>query len=85
MCPAYDTKQFDGEAPVMLELRGMRSAPSLSSLPDPRWPGVVVTDRVLSMGQIELFDIHNVQLCKTELFEMELLDYLTVCKQMIGV
>ena len=32
-CPRYDTKQSDGEAPVMLELWGMRSNPLLPSLP----------------------------------------------------
>ena len=48
-CPVYDTKQSDGEAPVMLELWGMRTTPSLPSLPGPLWPGVVV-----SMGQKEL-------------------------------
>ncbi len=26
-CPGYDTKQFDGEVPVMLELWGMRRTP----------------------------------------------------------
>ena len=41
----------------MLELRGMRSTVSLPSLPDPFWLGVVGTDKVLSIGQIELFDI----------------------------
>ena len=34
-CPRYDTKQSDGEAPVMLELWGMQSIPSLPSLPGP--------------------------------------------------
>ena len=38
----------------MLELWGMQSTPSLSSLPGPVWPEVVTPDRVLSMGQIEL-------------------------------
>ena len=38
----------------MLELWGMRSNPSLPSLPGPLWHGVVAPDRVLSMGQIEL-------------------------------
>ena len=38
----------------MLELWGMRSTPSLPSFPGPLWPGVVVPDRILSMGQIEL-------------------------------
>ena len=56
-CPRYDTKQSDGEVPVMQGLWGMRSTPSLLSLPGPLWPTVVAPDRVLSMGQIELFDI----------------------------
>ena len=38
----------------MLELWGIRSTPSLLSLPGPLWPGVVVPGRVLSMGQIVL-------------------------------
>ncbi len=38
-CPAYDTKQSDGEVPVMLELWGIRSISSLPSLPGPLWPG----------------------------------------------
>ena len=52
--PGYDTKQSDGEVPVMLELWGMWSTPSLPSLPGPLWPGVVAPDMVLSMGQIDL-------------------------------
>ena len=50
----YDTKQSDGEVPVILELWGMRSTLSLPSLPGPLWPGLVEPDRILSMGQIEL-------------------------------
>ena len=53
-CLGYDTKQSDGEIPVMLELWGKWSTTSLPSLPGPLWPGVVAHDRVLSMGQIEL-------------------------------
>ena len=34
-CPGYDTKQSDSEAPVILELWGMLSTPSLPSLPGP--------------------------------------------------
>ena len=40
----YDTKQSDGEVPLMLELWGMQSTPSLPSLPSPLWPGVVAPD-----------------------------------------
>ena len=52
--PGFDIKQSDGEAPVMLELWGMRSTPSLPSLPGLLLPGVVAPDRALLMGQIEL-------------------------------
>ena len=48
-----DTKQSDGEVTVMLELWGMLSTSSLPMLPSPLYPGVVVPDRVLSMGPIE--------------------------------
>ena len=53
----YDTNQSKGEAPVILKICGMQSTPSLLLLPGPLWFGVVTPDRVLSMGQIELFDI----------------------------
>ena len=56
-CFEYDIKQSDGEVPVMLELWGMWSTPSLALLPGPLWSGVVAPDRVLSVGQIKLFDI----------------------------
>ena len=49
-CPEYDTKQSDGEVPVILELWGMWSTPSLPLTPGPLWPGVVVPNRVLFMG-----------------------------------
>ena len=56
-CSWYDTKPSDNEAPVILVLRGMWSTPSLPSFPGPLWAGLVAPDRVLSMGQIEVFDI----------------------------
>ena len=56
-CLRNDTKQSDDDSPVMLELWGMLSIPSLPLLPVPLWPRVVAPERVLSMGQIELFDI----------------------------
>ena len=49
-CPGYDTKQSDGEFPVIPGLWGIRNTPSLPLLPGPLWPGVVAPDRVLSMG-----------------------------------
>ena len=48
-----DLKQSDGEAPVTWE---MLSTSTLLLLPGPLWPGVLALDRVLSMGQVELFD-----------------------------
>ena len=41
----YDTKQSDGDVPVILELCGMQSTPSLPSLPGPLWPEVVVPEK----------------------------------------
>ena len=53
----YDIKQTNGEASVMLELWEMQNTFSLLLLLGPLWTWVVVPDKVLSMGQIELFDI----------------------------
>ena len=53
-CLGYDTKQSDGEVPVMLELWGVRSTTSLQLLPGPLCSEVIAPDRVLSMSQIEL-------------------------------
>ena len=55
-CPRYDIKQYGGEAPDLM-LGGMWSSPSLSLFPVFLRPGVVAPDRVLSIGQIEMFDI----------------------------
>ena len=41
----YDTKQFDGEVPVMLELWGMQSIPSWPLLLGPLRPGVVALNK----------------------------------------
>ena len=49
-CPAYNTEQSDGEVPVMLQLLGMWSTPSLPLLPGPLWPEMAAHDRALSMG-----------------------------------
>ena len=50
----YDTKQLDGKVPVILDLWGMWSTPLLSLLPGSLRPGMVVPDRVPSIGQIGL-------------------------------
>ena len=65
----------------MLEISGMRSTSSVPLLPCPLWHRVVATERVLSMGPKEVFDIYT-ESKQTELFENELFDHLTVCKQM---
>ena len=44
-CPGYDTKQSDGEVPVMPELWGMWSTPSLPLLSGSLWPRVVAPDK----------------------------------------
>ena len=49
-CPGYDTKQSDGEVPMMLELWGMRGTPSLPLLLGQLWPGMVARGRAVSMG-----------------------------------
>ena len=49
-CPWYDTKKYDGEVPVMLELWGTQNTTSLPLLPGLLWPGMVAPDRALSMG-----------------------------------
>ena len=58
-CPGYDIKESDNEAPA-LGLWGIQSTPSLPSLLCPFWPGEVAPDRILSMGQTELFEIQPV-------------------------
>ena len=52
-CPAYDSKQSYGEVPAIQEIWGMRSTPSLPSLPGPLWPGVVAPD----LCSTKLFEI----------------------------
>ena len=47
-------KQSDAEDSVLLEFLRMQSTYSLPLFPGLFWPGVVASDWVLSMGQIEL-------------------------------
>ena len=53
-CPGYDTKQSDGEIPVMLELWEMLGTHSLQSLTGPLWLSVMAPNRDISMGRIDL-------------------------------
>ena len=48
----------------------MQNTTLLPLLPGPLWPGMVVPDKALSVGKIEL----TAYLCLTELFELELFD-----------
>ena len=57
-CPRYDIKSSDDEVPGL----GNSEYLFIPLLPGPLWPEMVVPDRVLSRGQIELFDIKIV--CK---------------------
>ena len=57
-CPGYDIKPSDGKVPA-LKIWIMWNTFSLLLLPGPLWPRVVSPDRVLSMGEIELFDYLN--------------------------
>ena len=52
--PGYEIKPSDGKAPVVLELWEMQGTPTLPSLSGPLLPR---PEKVLSMRQIELFDI----------------------------
>ena len=49
VCPGYGIKKSDSKAPA-LYIWGILSTPTLPLLPNPRWVGVVATDRVLFMG-----------------------------------
>ena len=72
----------------MLDLQGMQSTPSLPSFPSPIWLGVVAPDRVLSMGQIQLFEIQTMckQMTNAKLNQLKhKFDYFSVCKQMTDV
>ena len=54
-CPGYNTRQSDGEAPVQ-DLWEMWSTSSLSLLPGPLWPGMVVPIRISFLGQTRILD-----------------------------
>ena len=84
-CPSYDTEQSDNVAAVMLKLRRKQSIPSLQLLPGPLWSGVVASDRVLSMGRIELFN-HLLKIIISELksYSCEQIIHIRYCPQSAG-
>ena len=73
--PAYEDKPSDDEAPVMLELWGMQSTPSLTLFPVPLWLGMVVPNRILSLSQTEC---KQTTYAKLNWLEIELFDHLTM-------
>ena len=56
-CPRYDIKQSDDEAPALEFGGNVGVSLHCHFLPDLLTSGVVAPDRVLSIDQIELFDI----------------------------
>ena len=50
----YDSKQSKAAAPIIMELWGMGRTSSFSLILAQLYPGVVASDSLLSMGQIEL-------------------------------
>ena len=76
----YDIKPSDGEASA-LKIWGMWSTSSLALLPGSLWPGVVVPDRVLSMGQIEQTVCKQMTDVKLWLLYRNTWNHLTVCKK----
>ena len=65
----------------MPEILGMLSIPSLPLLPGPLWLGVVVPDRVMSTGQIELIVGKQMIGVRLWLLSSNTWNHLTVCKK----
>ena len=54
---AVKQKNQSTNQPVMRENWEMQSTFALLPLSGPFWPGMVASERILSLGQIELFEI----------------------------
>ena len=54
-CPGYDTKLYLMVRLLFWRFSEILNTPSLSLLPGPLWPGIVVPVWISSMGQIALF------------------------------
>ena len=73
-CPGNDTKQSDREAPDQ-ELWGIRSTYLLPMLRGPLWLELVVPDRILSIDQIQLFELLTV---RRQMTDVELYCYIEI-------
>ena len=76
-CPEDDIKQSDSEAPVMLELWGKWSTPTLPSLTGSLWPGVVAPDS-------SIWHLKRVLLLNWIAWNRTVW-HLTLCKQMTDI
>ena len=86
-CPEYNTKRFNGEAPLMLELLWMQSTSSLPSHPGPLWNDSTWLCLIYGSKRY-IWHLNCVQtndLWLIDLFEIELFDHLSVCKEMTDV
>ena len=80
-CPGYDTKQSDDEDPVILELWGMWSIPSLPLLPGLLWQvSIYGTNRAVQHLNCRLWQEQTNDLCKTELLEIEQFNHFNCVK-----
>ena len=52
--PGNDSKQSDGEAPVMQRLLGMQGTLSLTLFPGPLWPGMGALDSIYGLNRTTL-------------------------------
>ena len=74
LCLGYNTKLSDGEVPVMVELWGMWSTPSLPWLQGSLCPGVVAPDKGPNRTKLRTY-------AKLNCLKWNCFWHLTVCKQ----
>ena len=77
--PGYYTKQSDGESSVKLELWGMRSTffNSIEPMSTPARSGSTWKGLINGLNKTDTEIVYS---CKTELFEIDWFDHLTLCK-----
>ena len=82
--PVYDTKQSDGKVPVIVEILGVPSTPSLPLHSGSWWPAVVGPIYRSNKPVWHLNSEQTNYSCQVELLEIELFEHLIVYKQMGG-